>query len=167
MIATSRIHGVARLRAAFSANLREAMLHKNMSQSDLARAVWKEERSDKNGYAQPVGKDRISAYINGRVLPTEETLDKIAKALDTTKEKLLGEWLTSSGHNPSNAESPQDLVIRITPHGTVTVIDFKITVQPSAVFDVMNAFNVHVKEPYALERVKDDPVKNPENTINA
>lgn len=90
-MSTKRIHGVARLRATFATNLREAMLSKGMSQSDVARAVWRDERTDKHGFVQPVGKDRISAYVNGKVLPTEETLAKIAAALDTTPEKLLGE----------------------------------------------------------------------------
>ena len=32
-----------------------------MSQSDLARAIWKETRPDSRGYQQPVNKDRVSA----------------------------------------------------------------------------------------------------------
>lgn len=80
----------AALRQRFAKNLRAAMQAKGISQSDLARAVYGEERTDKNGYSQPVGKDRISAYVNSKVLPNDETLAKIAEALNTTPEALLG-----------------------------------------------------------------------------
>jgi transcriptional regulator with XRE-family HTH domain len=110
---TKRIHGVARLRATFAANLRQAMLTKGMSQSDVARAVWQDERTDKKGFVQPVGKDRISAYVNGKVLPTEETLGRIARALDTTPEKLLGEREPSAGPTAAQHQPTQ--------HGLITL----------------------------------------------
>jgi transcriptional regulator with XRE-family HTH domain len=91
----------AALRQRFVKNLSDAMQAKGMSQSDLARAVWNEERPDKNGHAQTVGKDRISAYVNGKVMPTAETLEKIARALDTTPEALLGEPLVNDAPSGS------------------------------------------------------------------
>lgn len=78
------------LRLVFAANLRQRMLEKRVSQSDLARAVWQENRTDSRGYEQPMGKDRISAYYNGKVMPTSVNLHKIAVALDTTSEQLTG-----------------------------------------------------------------------------
>ena len=91
---------MARRRATFATNLRVAMLAKGMSQSDLARAVWQETRKDKNGYQQPVGKDRINAYVNGKVFPRDDTLAKIASALDTTPEQLLGEQAEDAQAQP-------------------------------------------------------------------
>jgi transcriptional regulator with XRE-family HTH domain len=80
-----------RVRAIFAANLKRCMQERNLSQSDLARAIWKEERTDSRGYPQPVNKDRISAWVNGRVLPTQENLQKAAEALGVTPEALLPE----------------------------------------------------------------------------
>src|SRR5580692_8188469 len=80
-----------RMRAIFAANLKRCMQERNLSQSDLARAIWKEERTDSRGYPQPLNKDRISAWVNGRVLPTQENLEKAAEALGVTPEALLPE----------------------------------------------------------------------------
>lgn len=107
------------LRLVFAANLRQRMLEKRMSQSDLARAVWQETRVDSRGYEQPMGKDRISAYYNGRVMPTSINLNKIAVALDTTPEQLL--------QGGSSFEPPQIAVTL----GKAMQSDFRITVDPN------------------------------------
>jgi transcriptional regulator with XRE-family HTH domain len=82
-----------RMRTIFAANLKRRMKELNMNQSDLARAIWKEERIDPRGYPQPVNKDRVSAWVNARVLPTQENLQKAAEALDVTPDALLPEML--------------------------------------------------------------------------
>lgn len=106
------------LRLVFAANLRQRMLEKRMSQSDLARAVWQENRTDSRGYEQPMGKDRISAYYNGRVMPTSANLAKIAVALDTTPEQLL---------QGGSFEPPQIAAAL----GKAMQSDFRITMDPN------------------------------------
>jgi transcriptional regulator with XRE-family HTH domain len=124
------------------------MLTKGMSQSDVARAVWQETRQDKNGFTQPVGKDRISAYVNGKVLPTEETLKRIADALDTTPEKLLGEGPQAADTStPSSLSSPRlyDLAFSTAEHGEIIVLEFKYAVQWDEVLDFLRDFTALAK----------------------
>lgn len=66
----------------FSKRLHYALLKAGMSQSDLARKVWNETRTDGRGFSQVVGRDRISAYINKKAMPSPITLQKIAEALN-------------------------------------------------------------------------------------
>jgi transcriptional regulator with XRE-family HTH domain len=80
-----------RMRSIFSMNLRRRMQDLKMSQSDLARAIWKETRPDSRGYQQPVNKDRVSAWVNGRVLPSPDNLARCAEALGVTTQALLPE----------------------------------------------------------------------------
>lgn len=67
-----------RLKAAFSRRLRHRLMKKNMSQSDLARAI-------------KAGRDSISTYARGRSLPGPRKMEAIAEALDTTVKQLLPE----------------------------------------------------------------------------
>jgi transcriptional regulator with XRE-family HTH domain len=76
--------------AIFAANLRKRLQELEMSQSDLARAIWNETVIDKNGYPHPRNKDRVSAWVNRRGLPDDNNLFAIAAALETTPEALLG-----------------------------------------------------------------------------
>lgn len=67
--------------AEFSRRLHYALLKKGMSQSDLARKIWNATRTGSDGFAQVVGRDRISSYINRKSMPSPATLQKIADAL--------------------------------------------------------------------------------------
>jgi transcriptional regulator with XRE-family HTH domain len=77
-------------RAFFAANFKRRIQELGMNQSDLARAVWPGNFVDKRGYPQPKRKYRISVYCKGRAMPQPGALAKIAKALDTTPEALVG-----------------------------------------------------------------------------
>lgn len=70
-----------------------------MSQSDLARLVFNETRTDNRGYDVVVGKDRISAYINNRAKPEPKTLKQIANALKMTPEELAPEVVSEASKN--------------------------------------------------------------------
>jgi len=136
------------MRQIFSANLARAMQAAHINGSDLARAVWGEERTDKNGYAQPVGKDRISAYINGRVLPTEATLAKIADALGMPREALLAD----SG---ADLQSPAphlngEPVFTVTPHGPTSLVQLGAPVKSSDVIAFLNALKA-VTDQFAVQ----------------
>ena len=72
----------------FARRLHKAMLDRGWNQSDLARAAWGESREDSRGYAQPIGKDRVSVYLKGHVLPDSQNLQKLATALEMTVEDL-------------------------------------------------------------------------------
>ncbi len=107
-----------RMRMVFAANLKKRMREKGLSQSDLARAIWNEVRVDSRGYEQPVNKDRISQWVNGRVLPNLENLQRLADALETMPEALLPDLETTilnHKNDPSRPGSAQeaDFVFRI------------------------------------------------------
>ena len=73
-----------------------------------------------------MGKDRISAYYNARVMPTRVNLQKIAQALDTTPEALLEDDSPASDHEAPpapNGKDDVDLVIRL--DGADIIIDIK------------------------------------------
>lgn len=74
--------------------LSRLLIENKMTQSDLARKVWNEERADARGYTHVVGKDRVSAYVNRGVVPEMWIIEKIAKIFDTEPEKLCPEAFT-------------------------------------------------------------------------
>jgi transcriptional regulator with XRE-family HTH domain len=66
----------------FARRLQHALMERGWSQAELARRVWNEKRIDKKGYEHPVGKDRISTYVRGLVMPDHANLTKLSAALD-------------------------------------------------------------------------------------
>lgn len=84
----------------FGRRLSAMLLDKEMSMSDLARAVWGETRVDSRGYGAVVGKDRISGYCAGKTLPTALTARKLAKALACDVRDLLPNDAGDGGNEP-------------------------------------------------------------------
>ena len=84
----------------FGRRLSAMLLDKEMSMSDLARAVWGETRIDSRGYGAVVGKDRISSYCAGKTLPTALTARKLAKALACDVRDLLPNDAGDGGNEP-------------------------------------------------------------------
>ena len=71
----------------FARTLREAMAVKNMTHSDLARAVWGTS-PDPRGYPVAKNRDRIGSYLAGTGFPSKETLPKLAAALGLSVDEL-------------------------------------------------------------------------------
>jgi transcriptional regulator with XRE-family HTH domain len=111
-----------RLQAAsadFARRLHAAMLAKGWNQADLARAAWNgETRKDSRGYEQPIGKDRISVYLKGRVLPDAQNLKRLADALGTGVEELAP---VSGGVAPVDFDNP-DFVFSPASGGKILVV---------------------------------------------
>jgi transcriptional regulator with XRE-family HTH domain len=149
---------LARLRTTFAANLKRRMQERNMSQSDLARAIWKEERTDSRGYPQPVNKDRVSAWIRGRVLPTQENLQKAAEALGVTPEALLPE-LESGVVPPSSQQHyvPSDLVFRMKDGGRA-YIEMNCEISLAGARELMAVYAKYIQE-YTEIRQAYEPVE--------
>lgn len=74
----------------FARRLHQHMTQKGLNNSDLARLIWGETK-DASGYSVAKNRDRIGVYLSGKGYPEPATLDKIAKALGTTKEDLAPE----------------------------------------------------------------------------
>lgn len=83
--------------------LSRLLIENKMTQSDLARVVWNEERADARGYTHVVGKDRISAYVNRGVVPEMWIIEEIAKKFKMKPEELCPEAFTSK---PAAATAP-------------------------------------------------------------
>lgn len=88
----------------FGDRLHRILLEKEMTQSDLARKVWNETRTDARGYEVVVGKDSISRYIHNRATPDPLTLKKIAEALKMAPEDLAPELVAGSKGTTSQPE---------------------------------------------------------------
>ena len=144
----SRLEGMRKI---FATRLRRRMHELEMSQSDLARAIWKEERVDSRGYPQPLNKDRVSAWVLGRVLPTQENMQKLAEALGVASESLLPELeeLKELGVAPTPsqqrtfAERP-DLSFRMVDGGVYAEIRCKISV--AGWRELMTVLAKHIQE---------------------
>lgn len=67
----------------FGRRLHKLMLERDWNQSDLARAA-------------DVGRDMVSSYINGKRFPTPTSLNKLAKALDVSRDELLPNGMMSA-----------------------------------------------------------------------
>lgn len=64
------------IRHQFGRRLRQIMVEKGVRQIDIATATG-------------IGRDSISGYARGRVIPDHDRLDQICEFLGTTKEKLV------------------------------------------------------------------------------
>lgn len=80
------------MRREFSSRLKRAIRQKNWRAIDLARAA-------------DIGRDSVSSYLRGRMLPSEETLNKIAKALRMDPSELM----PSYAQTLSNFEKPFEI----------------------------------------------------------
>lgn len=73
------------VKANFARRLNRAMVMKGWNQSELARQT--EAHTPKG--ASKIGRDLISKYINGRILPLPVNLEILAKTLGVKREELL------------------------------------------------------------------------------
>jgi len=74
----------------FAQRLRRLRMDRDMSQSDVARAVWGT-TTDSRGYEVARNRERISAYEQARSLPEPRSLELLAKALDVEPQDLSPE----------------------------------------------------------------------------
>ncbi len=72
------------LRRTFSKNLRNALLEKGFSQSDIARKMW---GNTPTGAA--AGRDKVSTWVNGVALPNPGHLKELCDALGSEIEDLI------------------------------------------------------------------------------
>lgn len=72
----------------FGRRLAALLTERGWSQSDFAREVWGEIENPKTKHKSARGRDRVSAYINGKSLPSPKLLAEMAKALELTPEQL-------------------------------------------------------------------------------
>lgn len=77
----------------FAKKLNAAMKRKNITQSQLAGAVWGTRESMINGKSYTVSRnrDRLSIYLQAKGYPRPEALEKMAFLLDMTPEELCPE----------------------------------------------------------------------------
>lgn len=87
----------------FRNRLAWAMAEKNMSASDLARALWGEV-TDARGYTVAKGRDRMTHYLAGAIYPSPDLIERIAKILEidpnslARDEALVSKPIPASGH---------------------------------------------------------------------
>lgn len=72
---------------AFARTLKNAMDGKQMTASDLARAIWGSS-PDPRGFMVAKNRDRIGTYLSGTGYPSKETLPKLAAALGLSVDDL-------------------------------------------------------------------------------
>lgn len=89
-------------RNALAGNLKRLLEERSMNQSDLAKVMWPGKFViDNRGYKQPINKDRISAWVNGKAFPNKEHLALLLEILNVTDEVLLGkqkQFLPKTSH---------------------------------------------------------------------
>jgi len=83
-------------RDSFPKKLREAMAAKQMTPSDLARAIWGTV-ADPRGYKVARNRDRIGVYLAGTGYPSKETLPKLCEALGWSMDEVPA---SNSGKEP-------------------------------------------------------------------
>lgn len=111
------------VRKEFSTRLRRALHIKRWKQIDLAREA-------------KIGRDSVNSYVRGRMLPSPDKLDKIAKALRMEPQELM------PSHTETLAERDNPpLEIRQTTDGSGMVwikVNQQVTLdQASKIFDVL------------------------------
>jgi hypothetical protein len=81
------------------------MLARQMSASDLARAIWGN-TTDPRGYLVAKNRDRIGAYLAGTGYPSKETLPKLCEAVGLSINELPTPQRSTAARAPV---SPTDL----------------------------------------------------------
>lgn len=97
----------------FARKLRDAMIAKAMTASDVARYIWGE-MTDYRGYKVARNRDRIGHYLAGLSLPDPENFKKLAQAVGLTEDELragytppVREFATvKGGAAPKNGRPP-------------------------------------------------------------
>lgn len=92
----------------FAGKLQELLDEREMTGSDLARRIWGEAPPDSRGYTKARGRDRISNYLSGKIVPTRKTLQEIADALKIEIEELE-EALPEGSRSGPGASKPVDV----------------------------------------------------------
>lgn len=75
-------------RREFARRLQQTLLDRQMTQSDLARAMWGE-RVAKDGNTVARNRDLISKYINGKSVPERRTLNLMSEVLNVEADWLF------------------------------------------------------------------------------
>jgi hypothetical protein len=71
----------------FRENLIRGMIKKNMTASDVARALWGE-KLNAQGNSVAKGRDRMTGYLSGQVHPSEANIVRLCEVLDLTPAQL-------------------------------------------------------------------------------
>jgi len=140
---------------AFAKTLRELMLAKRISASDLAREIWGTMK-DGRGYEVARNRDRVGHYLSGKSFPTRDNLVKIAKALGVKVEVLENVQPLPVVRAAKPTKGPKDIeVIFITDgansgiaHMTMT----KMHLVPKTVIAIMDLIG---KDPIQAAKSKD------------
>ena len=75
----------------FADNLKQALLARGMTASDLARRIWGDEPDRlKGNWQRARSRQRIAKYLNGQVKPKKSTVALIAETLELPVEQLTG-----------------------------------------------------------------------------
>jgi len=82
------------VRKHFGRNLAILLHSRGMSQSDLARALFKRKQKTRYRY---FGAQQVNHWINGRCLAKPETREKIARILGVKADDLIQETLSPKG----------------------------------------------------------------------
>lgn len=151
---TDTIDGVPRLM--FANLLRELMLEKRITASELARKVWGTTK-DYRGYTVAKNRDRIGHYLSGKSYPEKDNLQKIAKALGVPFERLAA---TQPIPSVREARSPKDIELIV--HATGPLKGAASLSLHKVDLTLANAMKI-------MELLKEDPIyeasKNVEDTF--
>lgn len=88
----------------FGAHLQRLLDERGLSQSDFAAKVWGR-KTNEAGHSEALGRDRISAYVNGRSLPGPKFLAQMARALDMSLEEFAPSIAGAAAHRQKPAWS--------------------------------------------------------------
>jgi hypothetical protein len=133
----------------FRDNLIKGMTAKNMSGSDVARAVWGS-KTNAQGRQVARNRDRMTWYLAGRGYPRPETVAKLAQVLDLDPADLEREYDKAV---PSGAEPIPSPVNRLYDAAAVAAAGphptpFTLTLLPDR--DVLVTFHMKMDGPSAM-----------------
>jgi transcriptional regulator with XRE-family HTH domain len=83
---------------AFAKRLQQFMNERELTQSDLAAAIW-DRYENTEGKFVARGRDRISMWVRGKNFPDTKNLEKLAKALDVKVSELAPTALVKAAHH--------------------------------------------------------------------
>jgi hypothetical protein len=121
-----------------------------MSQSDVARAMWPDERrTGSSGYEEPARKYEISSWYNGKKLPNDVNAPLLAKVLGISVEELLPAVEPFPVESAVPLEAPPkdfqpDFTFKADGVG-FAIIELKCRVPMSAAHEFMEVYGKHMK----------------------
>jgi len=122
------------IRMEFARRLQSALNDRGWTQSELARRMAPHLKYSR------LGRDNISKYVRGKVLPLPPALEAMAKVLDMSTSDLL-----PARRTPAGSEERPPMSVRMSPEGDIAWIQLNMALPFAVIVEIQQIIKNHFK----------------------